>query len=202
MNDERKTQTPTESSRVEELAVQCFERLADEGDSVVEQVCRDHPGLIDRVRAALRQLQEAGLADDLEIDGGGGENRIGDYHLLHRLGVGGMGVVYLAEQREPVHRQVALKLNELGNILIERDESRQAVTAFERALAITESTLGAQHPTVGRRLNNLAAAKLKVGDREGARQALTRAVTLLQEALGPEHPSTVAAQANLASLDD
>ncbi|MFW6340258.1 MAG: hypothetical protein ACOC0Q_05255, partial [Wenzhouxiangella sp.] len=36
--------------------------------------------------------------------------RIGPYRLLHLLGSGGMGEVYLAEQTEPVERQVAIKL--------------------------------------------------------------------------------------------
>jgi hypothetical protein len=36
-------------------------------------------------------------------------SRIGPYKLLQELGEGGFGVVYMAEQREPVKRRVALK---------------------------------------------------------------------------------------------
>ncbi|MEM7582757.1 MAG: serine/threonine-protein kinase [Acidobacteriota bacterium] len=36
--------------------------------------------------------------------------RVGPYRLLERVGEGGMGVVYVAEQTEPVRRRVALKL--------------------------------------------------------------------------------------------
>ena len=39
-----------------------------------------------------------------------GEDRIGPYRLLRMLGEGGFGTVYLAEQTEPLNRQVALKL--------------------------------------------------------------------------------------------
>ena len=40
--------------------------------------------------------------------------RIGRYRVVRRLGEGGCGVVYLAEQEEPVRRQVALKIIRLG----------------------------------------------------------------------------------------
>src|SRR5947209_20355833 len=39
---------------------------------------------------------------------------IGRYKLLQKIGEGGMGVVYMAEQREPVIRKVALKIIKLG----------------------------------------------------------------------------------------
>ena len=39
---------------------------------------------------------------------------IGHYHLLHRIGLGGMGEVWLAEQKEPIRRRVAVKLIKAG----------------------------------------------------------------------------------------
>src|SRR4051812_14358014 len=41
-------------------------------------------------------------------------SQIGPYTLLSRLGEGGFGVVYLAEQHEPLRRQVALKVIKPG----------------------------------------------------------------------------------------
>ena len=39
---------------------------------------------------------------------------IGPYKLLEQIGEGGMGVVYMAEQTEPVRRKVALKIIKPG----------------------------------------------------------------------------------------
>jgi hypothetical protein len=47
--------------------------------------------------------------------------RIGSYQILEVLGEGGMGLVCLADQREPVRRRVAIKLNQLDH---ERREVR------------------------------------------------------------------------------
>ncbi len=59
--------------------------------------------------------------------------RIGRYRLLRQLGEGGMGTVYLAEQREPVRRRVALKVIKDGS------DSRTVLARFaseQQALAI------------------------------------------------------------------
>ncbi|HCO95719.1 MAG TPA: hypothetical protein DIU00_17525 [Phycisphaerales bacterium] len=66
---------------------------------------------------------------------------IGRYKLLSVLGEGGMGIVYLAEQTEPVKREVALKAIKPGM------DSRRVLTRFEaeqQALALLE------HPHVAR----------------------------------------------------
>jgi len=43
-----------------------------------------------------------------------GPATIGPYRMLQRVGEGGMGEVWLAEQTRPVHRQVALKIIKAG----------------------------------------------------------------------------------------
>jgi serine/threonine protein kinase/tetratricopeptide (TPR) repeat protein len=76
------------------------------------------------------------------IEGAG--TRIGPYRLLKSLGVGGFGIVYLAEQVEPIARRVALKIIKPGM------DSRQVVARFElerQTLALLE------HPSIARILD-------------------------------------------------
>src|SRR5438552_2375582 len=68
-------------------------------------------------------------------------DHIGRYKLLEQIGEGGFGVVYVAEQREPVKRRVALKIVKLGM------DTRQVVGRFEaerQALALME------HPNIAK----------------------------------------------------
>lgn len=70
--------------------------------------------------------------------------RIGRYRLLRRIGEGGCGVVYLAEQEEPVRRQVALKIIRLGM------DTETVIARFElerQALAMMD------HPHIARVLD-------------------------------------------------
>ena len=60
---------------------------------------------------------------------------IGPYKLLQQIGEGGMGIVYMAEQQEPVRRKVALKIIKPGM------DSRQVIARFEaerQALAMMD----------------------------------------------------------------
>ena len=78
-----------------------------------------------RVEALLRAYESAGTFMDRLAVGPRSESaagrsaeqpgaRIGRYKLLQQIGEGGCGVVYMAEQEEPVRRQVALKVIKLG----------------------------------------------------------------------------------------
>ncbi|MHB9066807.1 MAG: serine/threonine-protein kinase [Pirellulaceae bacterium] len=61
--------------------------------------------------------------------------QIGPYKLLQEIGQGGMGVVYMAEQHEPVRRKVALKIIKPGM------DTRQVIARFEaekQALALMD----------------------------------------------------------------
>jgi serine/threonine protein kinase len=89
------------------------------------------PGSGETVRLALIPTEKPG-------------DRIGRYKLLQQIGEGGCGVVYMAEQEEPVHRRVALKVIKLGmdtKIVIARFEAER------QALALMD------HPNIARVLD-------------------------------------------------
>ncbi|MHC4108410.1 MAG: serine/threonine protein kinase, partial [Planctomycetota bacterium] len=72
-------------------------------------------------------------------------DQIGRYHIRDVLGEGGFAVVYLAEQNEPIRRQVALKIIKLGL------DTKQVMTRFQaeqQALALMN------HPGIARVLES------------------------------------------------
>src|SRR3989442_1695359 len=94
----------------------------------------------------------SGLAPEPGADGPGetrdetdsGLGRLGLYEMLEQIGEGGCGVVYVAEQTEPVRRQVAVKVIKLGM------DTRQVVARFEaerQALALMD------HPNIAKVLD-------------------------------------------------
>ena len=71
-------------------------------------------------------------------------DRVGRYKLLQRIGEGGCGTVYMAEQEEPVRRRVALKVIKLGM------DTKSVIARFEaerQALALMD------HPNIAKVLD-------------------------------------------------
>src|ERR1051325_4989328 len=64
-----------------------------------------------------------------------GEDRIGHYKLLQKIGEGGFGTVWMAEQFEPVRRRVALKIIKPGmdskEVLVRFEQERQALALMD-----------------------------------------------------------------------
>jgi serine/threonine protein kinase len=112
-------------------------------DAALDLVPADRPAYLDTAcggDAALRQTVEALLhahqhappiraastpAPTAPILSEKPGDKIGPYKLLQRLGEGGCGVVYMAEQEEPVRRRVALKVIKLGM------DTKQVIGRFE-----------------------------------------------------------------------
>ena len=125
----------SDESRVQQL----LEGMFDSGCSP-EEACIHCPELLDRVRGRWQQIRmvesdlhamfpTAGTQDvdpsGLNLPGEGPGTRIGPYKLLQQIGEGGFGVVYMAEQKEPVKRRVALKIIKLGM------DTKEVIARFE-----------------------------------------------------------------------
>ena len=102
----------------------------------------DNDGAVDLPRAAVETLgaTRAGSGSEPVARDPCLPSHIGDYVVLGRLGEGGMGVVYEAEQRNP-RRRVALKVIRGGQFV---DELR--VRMFQREV---ESLARLKHPDIG-----------------------------------------------------
>jgi serine/threonine protein kinase len=125
--------------------------------SYLDQACAGNVGLRARVEALLEAYAEAGsfLEEPVSPTGEGSKfrassgiekpgDRIGRYKLLQQIGEGGCGVVYMAEQEEPVRRRVALKIIKLGM------DTKQVIARFEaerQALAMMD------HPNIAKVLD-------------------------------------------------
>jgi tetratricopeptide (TPR) repeat protein len=116
----------------------------------LDQACQGRPELRSRVEALLRAnaeassfLQERGSPDATvtqSIREGPGAV-IGPYKLLEQIGEGGFGLVFMAEQQQPVRRKVAVKVLKPGM------DTRQVIARFEaerQALALMD------HPNIAR----------------------------------------------------
>jgi len=83
----------------------------------------------DELAAVVNGIKDAPLVDE-QLG-----SQIGPYKLLQRIGEGGCGVVYMAEQERPVRRRVALKVIKLGmdtkNVIARFGAERQALALMD-----------------------------------------------------------------------
>lgn len=131
---------------------------AEERRAFLDHACRDDPELrklLDEmleVRAEAEDFFAVPPPEDETAPSGKRSPReeeelrthIGRYRLIERIGEGGCGVVYLAEQQEPVRRRVALKIIRLGM------DTESVIARFElerQALALMD------HPNIARVLD-------------------------------------------------
>src|SRR5579863_6327225 len=119
----------------------------------IDRTCAGDENLRRNVQALLRANDRAGRFLDELPSAFAGErvqqvgaiekpgDRIGRYQLLKQIGEGGWGIVFLAEQKEPVRRKVALKIVKPGM------DTKSVVARFEaerQALALMD------HPNIAR----------------------------------------------------
>src|SRR6185503_5451453 len=106
----------------------------------LDKACAGDAALREEVEALVRAHEqadsflEASAASVAKIGNVSTEkpgDKIGHYKLLQQIGEGGCGIVYLAEQEEPVRRHVAVKVIRLGmdtrSIIARFEAERQAL---------------------------------------------------------------------------
>jgi eukaryotic-like serine/threonine-protein kinase len=125
----------------------------DERDLYLDRVCGSDAELRQKIELLIKAHYEAGDfmrmtdTEPTEPSPFNGEEPgcvIGRYKLLEEIGEGGFGRVFMAEQREPVRRKVALKIIKAGM------DTREVIARFEaerQALALMD------HPNIARVLD-------------------------------------------------
>jgi serine/threonine protein kinase/WD40 repeat protein len=127
----------------------------EERAAFLNQACADNPVLRGRVEALLKAHDRAGsflsersvrpqATEDYEPITERPGTVIGPYRLMEAIGQGGFGLVFVAEQQQPVRRKVALKIIKPGM------DTREVIARFEaerQALALMD------HPNIARVLD-------------------------------------------------
>lgn len=115
---------------------------APERDRYLKRACSTDGVLLERLTHLLDVFRDATtFISDGPVADGNVTDRIGPYRLLKELGEGGCGVAYLAEQTDPVRREVALKVIKPGM------DTKAVIARFEaerQALALLD------HPNVAK----------------------------------------------------
>jgi serine/threonine protein kinase len=137
-----------EGASPEELSGYLDEACGDDADlrqrveALFAADARAHSGFLDEAAPNLMTTMDSDPPGPLSEEGKGAV--IGRYKLLEKLGEGGFGSVWAAEQRQPVRRRVALKVVKLGM------DTKQVVARFEaerQALALMD------HPNIAKILD-------------------------------------------------
>ncbi len=147
------------SNREEALFALALEKPVEKRPAFLDVMCDGDAALRQRLEALLSaheqpetllamQAEAARPTIKLDFAEGPADEAVGQtlgrYKLLERVGEGGCGVVYVAEQTEPVRRRVALKVIKLGM------DTKQVVARFEaerQALAMMD------HPNIAKVLD-------------------------------------------------
>ncbi len=145
------------SKRQEAIFEAALALNAKQRPAYLDQACEHDPQLRQEVERLLQAHEQAGafMAEPAAPRSGSTlritvpltekpGDRIGPYKLLQQIGEGGCGVVYMAEQLEPIRRKVALKVIKLGM------DTKAVIARFEaerQALALMD------HPNIARVLD-------------------------------------------------
>jgi eukaryotic-like serine/threonine-protein kinase len=137
-------ETKEEWQKIKDLFGAALERTPTARAAFLREACGDDASLREEVRSLLEAHDSAGglleRSRDLPLPCSTTPS-IGPYRLLEKIGEGGMGQVWLAEQSAPIQRRVALKLIRWGrydNSLIHRFQAER------QSLAVMD------HPSIAR----------------------------------------------------
>jgi WD40 repeat protein/serine/threonine protein kinase len=140
---------PSLTMNEEEIFQVAADMPAAEREAYLRTTCEGQPALRARVERLLASHDQDAFmqrsvdrTDSAELEADlarlkpeKGEDRIGNYKLLHKIGEGGFGTVWMAEQLEPVRRRVALKIIKLGmdtkEVIVRFEQERQALALME-----------------------------------------------------------------------